>query len=304
MVWSTDLPLNVSHPMRVQAHVLQSSLQPQRWTLGQGAGRGMAHLVQLNAGRGRIEHAEGEVALHPSDIVWLPAGSARQLHLQAGSAGLSMALDETLLAQVLAAQGDAPPLRRLVREVGVFTGAAAERTAVVQALAAMAQEALDALPGHASMLSAYLTQVLVGLWRMAQARWSSVPDGGSAAQRLLHFRQLVETQFRDHWPVARYAQALGISADGLHDLCMRNLKQSPLSLVHQRLAREAATLLGGTDLAVQALAHELGFASASHFSHFFKRWSGQSPQQWRQWARQQVPARQQRPERWNYADWP
>lgn len=303
MVWSTEMPLSVPHPMRVQAHVLLSSLQAQRWTLGQGAGHGMAHLVQLNVGRGRIEHADGEVALHPSDIVWLPAGSARQLHLQAGAAGLSLALDETLLAQVLAAQGDALPLRRLVREVGVFTSTAPERAAVVQTLTAMAKEAQDAQPGHTSMLTAYLTQVLVGLWRMAQARWSMAPDGGSATQRLLQFRQLVETQFRDHWPVARYAQALGISADGLHDLCVRNLKKTPLSLVHQRLAREAATLLGGTDVAIQALAHELGFASASHFSHFFKRWSGQSPQQWRQWARQQVPVRQ-RPERWNYADWP
>lgn len=303
MVWSTDLPLSVPHPLRVQAHALMSSLQPQRWTLGQGVGRSMAHLVQLHVGRGRIEHADGEVALHPSDIVWLPAGSARQLHLQAGAAGLSLGLDETLLAQVLAAQGDAPPLRRLVREVGVYTSTDPERSAVVRAMAAMAQEAQEALPGHASMLTAYLTQVLVGLWRMAQARWSSAPDAGSAAQRLLQFRQLVETQFRHHWSVARYAQVLGISADGLHDLCVRNLQKTPLSLVHQRLAREAATLLSGTDLAVQALAHELGFASASHFSHFFKRWSGQSPLQWRQWARQQSPVRQ-RPERWNYADWP
>lgn len=303
MVWSTDLPLSAPHPQRVQPHVLVSSLQPQRWTLGQGAGRGMAHLVQLQAGRGRIEHAEGEVALHPSDTVWLPAGSARQLHLQAGAAGLSLGIDETLLAQVLTAQGDAPPLRRLVREVGVFTSTPPERAAVGQAMAAMARESHEALPGHASMLTAYLTQVLVGLWRMAQARWSSVAEGGGAAHRLLQFRQLVETQFRHHWPVARYAQALGISADGLHDLCVRNLQKTPLSLVHQRLAREAATLLSGTDLAVQALAHELGFASASHFSHFFKRWSGQSPQQWRQQTRQQSTARQP-PAQFNYADWP
>ena len=303
MVWSTDLPLSVPHPVRVQAHALMSSLQPQRWTLGQGVGRDMAHLVQLDVGRGRIEHAGGEVNLHPSDIVWLPVGSARQLHVQAGSTGLSLGLDEALLTQVLAAQGDAPPLRRLVREVGVYTSTDPEREVVVRAMAAMARESQESLPGHASMLTAYLTQVLVGLWRMAQARWSNAPDGGSAAQRLLQFRQLVETQFRHHWSVARYAQALGISADGLHDLCVRNLQKTPLSLVHQRLAREAATLLSGTDLAVQALAHELGFASASHFSHFFRRWSGQSPLQWRQWARQQSPVRQ-RPERWNYADWP
>jgi AraC-like DNA-binding protein len=303
MVWSVELPLSLPHPLRVQVHALQSSLQSQRWTLGQGAGRGMAYLVQLSMGRGRIEHAEGEVALHPSDIVWLPVGSARQLHLQAGAAGLSLGIEEALLAQVLAGQGDAPSLRRLVREVGVYTSTAPERTAVVQAMAAMARESQDALPGHASMLTAYLTQVLVGLWRMARARWSPATDAGSATQRLLQFRQLVETQFRHHWPVARYAQALGISADGLHDLCMRNLQKTPLSLVHQRLAREAATLLSGTELAVQALADELGFASASHFSHFFKRWSGQSPMQWRQWTRQHTLL-PQRPEPFNYADWP
>ena len=303
MLWSSDTVLSAPHAMKVQVQTLKSSLQPQRWTLGQGSGGDMAHLVQLNTGRGRVEHSAGELTLHPSDIVWLPVGTARQLHLQAGATGMALGIDERLLAQVLSAPGDAAPLRRLVAQAGGFTSSTPERATVLQAMTAIARESQEALPGQASMLTAYLTQVLVGLWRMTQAQWSSSLPEGNAAQRLLQFRQLVETQFRRHWPIARYAQALGISADGLHDLCVRNLHQPPLSLVHQRLAREAAGLLSGTDLAVQALADELGFPSASHFSHFFKRWSGQSPKQWRQWARQQRSATP-RPERLNYADWP
>jgi AraC family transcriptional regulator, transcriptional activator of pobA len=287
----------------VQAQGLTASLQPQRWTMGATGGAARAHVVHLTVGRGRIEHAGGEVALHPSDIVWIPAGAGRQLHLQAGAAGLSLGLDEAWLAQVLTAQVDTAALRRLVRQVGVFTATPAQRQGVVHAMQALGQESRAALPGHSALLSAYLTLVLVGLWRMTPPRWGPEVDTGSGPQRLAQFRQLVEMQFRRHWSVARYAQALGISPDGLHDLCMRSLHQAPLALVHQRLAREAASLLNGTDLSVQALADELGFASASHFSHFFKRWSGQSPLHWRRWARQRSPSAP-RAEALNYADWP
>jgi AraC family transcriptional regulator, transcriptional activator of pobA len=287
----------------VQPQGLTASLQPQRWTMGAAGSHARAHVVHVSVGRGRIEHAGGEVALHPSDIVWIPAGMGRQLHLQAGASGLSLGLDEAWLAQVLALQSDTAPLRRLVRQVGVFTATPAQRLGVVQAMEAMAHESREAQGGHTALLSAYLTLVLVGLWRMTPARWGPQDDAGSGPQRLVQFRQLVETQFRRHWPVARYAQVLGISPDGLHDLCMRSLQQAPLTLVHQRLAREAASLLNGTELSVQALADELGSPSASHFSHFFKRWSGRSPLHWRQWARQRPPSAP-RAEALSYADWP
>lgn len=300
---SDDRP-SLPPALRVQAQVLTAGLQPQRWTMAAAGGPGRAHVVCLTVGRGRIEHADGEIALHPSDIVWLPVGVARQLHLQAGAAGLSLGLDEGWLAQVLATQADTAALRRLVRQVGVFTATAAQRQGVVQAMDAMVQESRQALDGHTAMLSAYLTLVLVGLWRLTPARWREEAQPGAGANRLLQFRQLVETRFRQHWPVARYAQVLGISPDGLHDLCMRSLQQAPLALVHQRLAREAASLLSGTDLSVQALADELGFASASHFSHFFKRWSGQSPVHWRQGVRQRPAAAPTRADALNYADWP
>lgn len=289
--------------LRVQAQVLTAGLQPQRWTMGAAGGHSRAYVIHLTVGRGRVEHAAGEMALHPSDIVWLPAGMARQLHLQAGAAGLSLGLDEGWLAQVLSAQADTAALRRWVRQVGVFTATPTQRQGVVQAMEAMAQESRTALEGHAAMQTAYLTLLLVGLWRMTPARWRPEAQTGAGPNRLVQFRQLVETQFRHHWPVAKYAQALGISADGLHDLCMRTLHQSPLSLVHQRLAREAASLLSGTDLPVQAMADELGFANASHFSHFFKRWSGQSPLHWRRQSRQR-PATASSAEALNYADWP
>ena len=126
---------------------------------------------------------------------------------------------------------------------------------------------------------------------------------GPATRRLLRFRQLVEAQFRQHWTVARYATELGLSADGLHDLCTRTLARTPLALLHQRVGREACGLLAGTDLSVERLATELGFGSSSHFSRFFKRLMGVGPRAWRDKARSQAASG--RPlEPSSYADWP
>lgn len=133
------------------------------------------------------------------------------------------------------------------------------------------------------------------------------PGGAAAAnpnaERLQRFRHLVEAQFRQHWSVARYAAELGVSADRLHDLCVRNFERSPITLVHQRLVREACLLLSGSDLSIEKLGSDLGFASASHFSRFFKRWATASPKAWRDQSRALAAAGQPH-EPTSYADWP
>ena len=54
---------------------------------------------------------------------------------------------------------------------------------------------------------------------------------------------------------------------------------------------------------LERLADDLGFASASHFSRFFKRWTGSGPRDWR--ARVRAQAASGAPQApLSYADWP
>ncbi|WP_313329399.1 helix-turn-helix domain-containing protein, partial [Stutzerimonas balearica] len=51
--------------------------------------------------------------------------------------------------------------------------------------------------------------------------------------------------------------------------------------VNERLAREAQRQLAYTDLDVQQIARDLGFADAAYFSRFFRKQAGVTPSAFR-----------------------
>jgi len=54
---------------------------------------------------------------------------------------------------------------------------------------------------------------------------------------------MVELHYRDGWPVARYADALGVTSDKLHAHCQREKNCGPRAIIHERLVREACIRL-------------------------------------------------------------
>lgn len=288
----------------VQAQLFVPSLHRQRWSMEGGTHAGLSRAVHLSAGRGVLLHAGGETHLHPSDIVWLPAGSARELRLEPGSAGISVGVSDTLLATAMGHRDEDAPLRHVsARRLAITAPEGGPRDEIVRSMRAIEAEARSGTGGLRPYLSAHLTIVLVGLWRMSSRDAAQLPASSPGSTRLMQFRHLVEVHFRDHMPITRYAEELGISGDGLHDLCVRSLQRAPLTLLHQRLAREACSLLAGTEISVERLSLDLGFSSASHFSRFFKRWLGVSPKHWRTQTRKLAASGlPQQP--LSYADWP
>ena len=93
----------------------------------------------------------------------------------------------------------------------------------------------------------------------------------------MRFRQLVEERFREHWPVLRYAEALGVSPDRLHAVCTRVLARSPRVLIQQRILHEAVTRLERSAISIKQLAFVLGFKDTAYFNRFFRRQLGMPP---------------------------
>ncbi len=284
----------------VIAQRIVPALHGQRWTLE----RGLSHAIHLQSGSGRLLHDEGELPLRMHDVVWMPAGSGRTLSVAAGSAGVRVGVGDSLLA---AAMGERPAMAALrqvsLRRCAITAAEPAAREELVRSLLAIESESRREAQASTPYLLAHLTLLLVMLWRLSSSAGDEGPAAAAVAPRLLRFRHLVEAQYRAHWRLSRYAAELGISTDRLHELCRGSLGRSPLELVHQRLVREACSLLAGTELAIERVAADLGFGSTSHFSRFFKRWLQQSPSAWRAHARAQAAAgRAALPA--SYADWP
>jgi AraC-like DNA-binding protein len=288
----------------VLAQPIDPALHVQRWSLDGRDASALSRAIHLQSGHGVLADVEGELPLRAGDVVWLPAGAARWLRVEAGSTGIVVGVSDLLLALAIGQRADATNLRQVSQRRCVITAPEpGPREELLHSLRAIQVESKRGAQASCSYLAAHLALVLIMLWRLTTSERDEPQALGPGAQRLLRFRHLVEAQFRAHWPVWRYADELGVSTDRLHELCAQRLGRSPLQLVHQRLVREACSLLVETDLPVARIASELGFGTVSSFSRFFKRWQGHGPQAWRVEARRhRLAGKVAQPS--SYADWP
>jgi AraC family transcriptional activator of pobA len=121
------------------------------------------------------------------------------------------------------------------------------------------------------------------LWRLSAShdeRHEVAARGGGPAL-VGNFLQMVELHYRDGWPVARYADTLGVTSDKLHAHCQREKNCGPRAIIHERLVREACTRLQQLDLPVEQIGYGLGFRDPAYFNRFFRKYRGASPGNYR-----------------------
>lgn len=147
---------------------------------------------------------------------------------------------------------------------------------------AIEREARTTAPGHAAAGIALLAAVFVQVARLGAITAGGAEDARTRkAVRVERFRALVDAHLREHWPVARYAAALGISAGQLGRLCREMLGCAPLDVVHARLVHEAQRELVHSPLSVKQIAAALGFDDEAYFGRFFRLRTGLRPTEFR-----------------------
>ena len=137
--------------------------------------------------------------------------------------------------------------------------------------------------------SADATGSPVPLWLARAIIWRLARQGAMLLRRarggghalFTRFMVLVEAHHREHWPVARYADELGLAPERLNRLTRAETGKTALDLVHARLAREACRRLTYVAAPISKLAFELGFEDPAYFCRFFKRHTGRNPRDYR-----------------------
>lgn len=81
--------------------------------------------------------------------------------------------------------------------------------------------------------------------------------------------------------VEEIAKELNLSRSQCSKVFVKIYGISPRQYISQLKLSEAKQLLIGSDLTIEAISRRLGFASVSHFSRQFRRWTGLSPNQYR-----------------------
>ncbi|MEY2843442.1 MAG: hypothetical protein RI920_1479, partial [Pseudomonadota bacterium] len=85
----------------------------------------------------------------------------------------------------------------------------------------------------------------------------------------------------DHPDVEQVARALGLSERSLRRALADEGRNFRDLLAEARYAR-ARQLLRQTQLPIEEVARQLGYAEAAAFIHAFQRWAGQTPRAYRQ----------------------
>jgi len=260
---------------------LQSRSRLHRWEIEPHVHQRLHQLIWLRAGPaevsldGALSRGEGPM------LIAVPAGAVHGFRFDAASDGHVLTLSpRAVLEGDRAEAGDAlhalfarprlvpVPAAEVSRLGGLFDTLAAEFNA----------------PGSAgSPVPVWLVRALV--WRLAELSARDDQAGGAAArgQQVLftRFLALLEAHYAEHWPVARYADRLGLSPERLNRLARAEAGRSALAVVHDRLAREACRRLTYLAAPISQIAFDLGFEDPAYFCRFVRRHTGLSPRAYR-----------------------
>jgi AraC family transcriptional activator of pobA len=287
----------------VMVQRIGSGLGQAVWRLGRQPEAARA-VVLIEDGEALLERGSERSVVEGPALCWLTDPTSCRLTLRAGSAGYVMEVTEDIVVRAAGDFSGSPMLGLILeRDLTLEMRAGSDAGAVGASLQAILLEMHAPRIGLGMVVAAHIRILLVAIVRLSGLEDTALEGSGTASRFLQHFRQLVETNFRAHWPIARYAAAIGISHDRLHALCVRLLNKPPKALVAERLAREAGLGLEHSTLSIEQLSYALGFRDPAHFSHFFKRMTGFAPGAFRR--RMSDTARDNRAASpANFADWP
>lgn len=289
----------------IRAEKIDCALQDRVFSLSVGNQERSWRGVLLISGAGSITSELEEISFSSTCIVWSPWSKDRMLRITAGSVGFQFSLTSDALSNAIGHSAESSELRmlsdrRITAQLGDQKNVISDAT---HAFSLITREVESPGSGSSLMIEAQVRAILVILWRNTADQGDTARGTGHAARILQHFRQLVETHFRDRWPIVQYATEIGISPDRLHDICTRHLNRSPRKLVQERIIYEAKLMLENTTLSADQIAGRLGYRDVGHFSRFFKSKVDLPPAAYRRWSNE-LQQNQAENTQSDYADWP
>lgn len=132
------------------------------------------------------------------------------------------------------------------------------------------------------MLLVLLKRLLIKSVRIVK---QTLPDENMPQSKLdtiRKFNLLVDIHFREKHQVSDYAIMLNMTPKSLSNLFARFFNKSPLKVINERIVLEGKKLLNFSEKNITEISIDLGFEEASHFSKFFKNYTGTSPKQYKE----------------------
>jgi AraC family transcriptional regulator, transcriptional activator of pobA len=145
------------------------------------------------------------------------------------------------------------------------------------------EERFLARDGYRFAMRGYLALIAIAVARLAASRARSGSATLMPADPTVDaLRYLVEEHFRKERQLAFYAGKLAMTPDRLNDHVKRAAGVTAGHLIRQRVLSEAKRQLVFTNQPIHEIAYDLTFADPSHFTRFFRKQTGTTPQAFRE----------------------
>lgn len=218
--------------------------------------------------------------LHAPALLMVAPGAVHGWTYSRDALGHQVTVPSATLAALL---GDAVSAQAGLEQSFVVDGERAGGVApqLVPVFEAIAREFTGSDAGRVPCLLAHATVLAVAFLRMREDTAGAHRARGVRDTLVQRYRALVDRHYREHQPLAFYAESLGVTPDHLSRTCRQVAGQSALELLHERVMLEARRLLTYTEAPVAHVAHQLGYGDAAYFSKFFARCVGRSPSAYR-----------------------
>ncbi|MEO6346726.1 MAG: AraC family transcriptional regulator [Aquaticitalea sp.] len=137
----------------------------------------------------------------------------------------------------------------------------------------------DSMQGE--MLRSLLVRLLITSNRLLHEEHFDSKLTHSEIDIIRKFNLLVEQHFSTDHKVTEYATMLSKSPKTLANVFTKHSKQTPLSIINERILLEAKRLLLFSEKPINEISKQLGYSYESHFSKFFKDHKGFTPLKFR-----------------------
>jgi AraC family transcriptional regulator, transcriptional activator of pobA len=255
------------------------------WTIRAHRHRNLFQILLIAKGGGEMSFETANVPFAAPTVILVPATTAHgfRFHPEVTD-GWVVSFTEDVADAIGRNSGEAlARLKAVAADPLVPLSDATEAQRLSSLCADLDEEASLAREGYRLAMRGLLALIAIEVVRLAVSRARTGTVTLAAADlRVDELRRLIDEHFRKERLISFYARKLAMTADRLNDHVKRATGVTAGHLIRQRVLTEAKRQLVFTNQAIHEIAYDLAFSDPSHFTRFFRKQTGTTPQAFRE----------------------
>jgi AraC family transcriptional activator of pobA len=269
--------------IHIETIASRSSLH--EWTIRAHRHRNLFQILLIEQGGGEMNFETATVPFSAPAAILVPATTAHGFRFKPQvTDGWVVSFTEDVADALGEQSGEAlVRLRIMAADPVVPLAGAAEAKRLSALCRDLDEEASLAREGFRLAMRGLLALIAIEVVRLSASRArSGAVTLAPADARVDQLRRLIDEHFRKERLISFYAEKLAMTADRLNDHVKRATGVTAGHLIRQRVLTEAKRQLVFTNQAIHEIAYDLAFSDPSHFTRFFRKQTGTTPQAFRE----------------------